>query len=337
MKVGVFITNQHHVDKDMVSALDEQFAMVRLARDKGWDSVFTGQHYLNEGNNQQLQPVPFLARLQAEAGHMTCGLGILLIPLHNPVYIAETVASLDVICRGNFIFGVGMGYVQREFDAFRVPMEERVKRFTGHLELVKRLWREESVTHEDASTRLVNVRMNLRPVQKPHPPIWVAANQDAAVRRAARMGDAWMLNPHATLETLVRQMVLFRAERRSAGLGEPHAVPCIREIVCARSRSEALELAGPYLAAKYRDYTKWGQNEAMPGGDSIDQPLQALMRERFVIGSPEECYRQLEPYWKQVGADHFIFRCHWAGMPLSAALASMRLISDELLPALKKQ
>jgi alkanesulfonate monooxygenase SsuD/methylene tetrahydromethanopterin reductase-like flavin-dependent oxidoreductase (luciferase family) len=75
----------------------------------------------------------------------------------------------------------------------------------------------------------------------------------------------------------------------------------------------------------------------MPGGDSIDQPLQALMRERFVIGSPEECYRQLEPYWKQVGADHFIFRCHWAGMPLSAALASMRLISDELLPALKKQ
>lgn len=336
MKIGVFITNQHQLDKDMVSALDEQFAMVRLARDKGWDSVFTGQHYLNEGNNQQLQPVPFLARLQAEAGHMTCGLGILLIPIHNPVYIAETVASLDVICRGNFIFGVGMGYVQREFDAFRVPIEERVKRFTGHLELVKRLWRGEPVTHEDESTKLVNVRMNLRPVQKPHPPIWVAANQDAAVRRAARVGDAWMLNPHATLETLARQIALFRAERQAAGLGVPHAVPCVREIVCARNQAEALELAGPYLAAKYHAYTQWGQNEAMPGGDSIDQPLQMLMKDRFVIGSPEDCYRQLEPYWKQVGADHLIFRCHWAGMPLSAALASMRLISEELLPALKK-
>ena len=77
--------------------------MVRLARDKGWDSLFTGQHYLNEGDNQQLQIVPFLARLQAEAGEMTLGLGILLINLHNPVYVAETVATMDVLCRGNFV------------------------------------------------------------------------------------------------------------------------------------------------------------------------------------------------------------------------------------------
>jgi len=336
MKVGVFITNQNFLDKDMVSALDEQFAMVRLARDKGWDSLFTGQHYLNGGNNKQLQAVPFLARLQAEAGHMTCGLGVLLVPIHNPVYIAETIASLDIICRGNFVFGVGLGYREEEFDAFRVPMTQRVKRFTRHLELIKRLWTEESVTHEDESCKLVNVRMNLRPVQTPHPPIWVAANQDVAVRRAARVGDAWMLNPHATLPTLVRQMALFREERKVAKLPPPHAIPCVREIVCARNRKEALELAGPYLTAKYEAYTKWGQDEAMPGGDTIDQPLEALITDRFIIGSPEDCYRQLEPYWKQAGANHLIFRAHWAGMPLGSALYSMRMISDELLPALRK-
>src|SRR5262249_5859234 len=84
MKVGLFITNQQTLDTDMVSALDEQFAMVRLARDCGWDSLFSGQHYLNEGNNKQLQTVPLLARLAAEAGEMTIGLGILLLNLHNP-------------------------------------------------------------------------------------------------------------------------------------------------------------------------------------------------------------------------------------------------------------
>jgi alkanesulfonate monooxygenase SsuD/methylene tetrahydromethanopterin reductase-like flavin-dependent oxidoreductase (luciferase family) len=267
---------------------------------------------------------------------MTCGIGILLVPIHNPVYIAETIASLDVICRGNFIFGVGLGYVQKEFDAFQVPIEQRVKRFTSHLALIKRLRSEESVSYEDESTKLVNVRMNIRPVQKPHPPIWVAANQDVAVRRAARVGDAWMLNPHATLETLVRQMGIFREERKAAKLGPPHAVRCVREIVCARSKAEALEMAGPYLAAKYQAYTKWGQDDAMPGGDSIDQPLQKLIQDRFVIGSPEDCYRELEPYWKQAGVNHLIFRCHWAGMPVSSALRSMRLISDELLPALRK-
>ena len=86
MKVGLFVTNQQYLTTDMVSALDDQIAMVRLVRDKGWDSLFSGQHYLNEGNNQQLQIVPFLARLIPEAGEMQVGLGILLLNLHNPVY-----------------------------------------------------------------------------------------------------------------------------------------------------------------------------------------------------------------------------------------------------------
>ena len=89
MKVGLLVTNQQTLDTDMVSALGEQIAMVRLARDRGWNSILSGQHYLNEGDNKQLQTVPFLARLAAEAGEMTIGLGILLLNLHNPVYTAE--------------------------------------------------------------------------------------------------------------------------------------------------------------------------------------------------------------------------------------------------------
>src|ERR1043166_775782 len=68
MKVGIFITNQHRLATDMVGALEEQFVMVRHARDRGWDSLMTGQHYLNEGDNKQLQAVPLLARLPAGAG-----------------------------------------------------------------------------------------------------------------------------------------------------------------------------------------------------------------------------------------------------------------------------
>lgn len=71
MKVGVYITNQHHLNKDMVDALEEQIVMVHHARDREWDSLFSGQHYLNEGNNKQLQIVPFLARLMPEADEMT--------------------------------------------------------------------------------------------------------------------------------------------------------------------------------------------------------------------------------------------------------------------------
>ena len=336
MKAGIFLTNQHYLDTDMVSALDDQIAMVHLARDRGWDSLFSGQHYLNEGNNKQLQIVPFLARLMAEAGEMTTGLGVLLINLHNPVYVAETVATLDTIARGNFVFGVGLGYRGVEFDAFRVPKGSRVARFEECLDLVRRLLSGEAVTHESEVCKLDGVRMNIRPVQRPAPPVWIAANSDAAVRRAARLGDAWFVNPHSTMDTIRRQMELYRTELEAAGKPFPKELPVIKEIFCAKDRATALELAGPYLAGKYKDYASWGQDDAMPEDETFDQSFDDLIRGRFVLGSPEECYEQLRPYWEEVGANHLVFRTHWAGMPLATALHSMRMISDELLPALRK-
>lgn len=336
MKVGLFLTNQHHLDKDMVGALDEQITMVHAARDAGWDSLFSGQHYLNEGDNQQLQLVPFLARLIPEAGNMQIGLGVLLLNLHNPVYVAETVASLDVIAGGRLVFGVGLGYRAIEFDAFAVPRGRRVERFEEYLSLVQRLWTEDAVTHHSETCSLDAVRMNLRPVQRPRPPLWIAANNDRAIRRAARLGDTWFVNPHSTLATIRRQLGLYRNELDVLGKPFPRELPIIKEIFCARDRAAAMEQAGPYLLAKYRDYAKWGQDDAMPEDESFDKDFEALLEDRFILGSPEECYRQLEPYWAELGVTHLCLRTHWAGMPLATALGSMQLIGSELLPALQR-
>ena len=301
MKVGLFITNQHHRDADMVSALGDQVTMVHHARDRGWDSLFTGHHYLNEGNNKQLQIVPFIARLIPEAGEMTTGLGILLLNLHNPVYVAETIASLDIIARGNFVFGIGLGYREVEFDAFNVPKGKRVARMVECLELVRRLWTEDSVTHHGETCRLDAVRMNIRPVQRPSPPVWVAANNDPAIRRAARIGDTWMINPHSTTATIRRQLVLYREALDAAGKPFPRELPCIKEVVCARDRRTAIEIAGPWLLGKYRDYAKWGQDAAMPDDESFDKDFDELLADRFILGSPEECLEQLRPYVEEIG------------------------------------
>jgi alkanesulfonate monooxygenase SsuD/methylene tetrahydromethanopterin reductase-like flavin-dependent oxidoreductase (luciferase family) len=318
----------------MVTAFEDQIAMIHMARDAGWDSLFSGQHYLNEGNNQQLQLVPLLARLSAEVGEMTVGLGVLLINLHNPVYVAETVATLDVIAKGNFVFGVGLGYRDVEFDAFNVPRGKRVARFEECFELVKRLWTEDSLSHDGETCKLDGVRMNIRPVQKPYPPIWVAANNDRAVARAARIGDAWFINPHSTLDTIRRHLGLYRSELAAHGKQFPAEMPAIKEVYCARDRATAIELAGPYLYGKYKDYAEWGQDGAMPEEESFDKDFEELIEGRFVLGSPDDCYEQLRPYWEEFGVNHLSIRTHWAGMPTETALASIRLISDELLPAL---
>ena len=335
MKVGVFLTNQHPPGSDMVSALEDQYVMTRLARDRGWDAVATGQHYLSEGMSQ-LQLVPFLARLAAEAGHMTGIAGIMLAGLHNPVEVAECIASLDVVWRGNFVFGVGLGYRDVEFDAFKVPKGRRVRRFEECLDVVKRLWAEDKVSVDNDVCTLSNVTLTCRPVQRPHPPVWVAANSDSAVRRAARVGDTWVVNPHDTTATIKRQMTLYRAELARLGKPFPRVLPFFKEIFCARDTRTALEMAGPYLAQKYRAYASWGQDAVLPGGETFQQPFESLLRDRFVLGSPEECYEQLRPCWEEVGANFLVLRTHWSGMPPGHALASMRLISDELLPARRR-
>ncbi len=125
-------------------------------------------------------------------------------------------------------------------------------------------------------------------------------------------------------------------ELEATGKRGPRDLPMIKEVYCAKDRASALEMAGPYLLAKYRDYAKWGQDKVMPDNEDFGRSFEELIAGRFILGSPEQCYEQLQPYWKEFGVNHIVIRTHWAGMPLSTALASMRLISDELLPALHR-
>ncbi|MCH8078105.1 MAG: LLM class flavin-dependent oxidoreductase [SAR324 cluster bacterium] len=336
MKIGIILNNQSHLPADLVKNLDGQMAMVRAARDGGWDAFLASMHYLNDGDVVALQQVPLLARLQAEAGDMTMGVAIFLLNLHNPVYTAETMATLDVIARGRFVLGIGLGYRDVEFDAFGVPKGQRVRRFTEYLDVIKRLWAGEAVSYEAPGCRLNEVRLNLLPVQRPRPPLWMAANHDNAVRRAARLGDCWYINPHATFATNRRQMGLYVAERRAAGLAMPSEVPCRKEIFCAETRQQALEMAAPFMGEKYRIYSRWGQDKVMPEDERLDLPFEELLKDRFVIGTPEDCHGQLRPYWEELGVTTFVFRTHFIGMPIENALHSMKLISSELLPELRK-
>ena len=334
IRAGVFLAHQQPPERDPLEALEEQLSLVRTARDGGLDSVFAGQHHL-AASLAHIQPLPWLARVAAEAGDMTVGTGVHLLALHHPVDTAEAYAALDVVTGGRSVLGVGLGYRQVEYDAFGVPPEEKVRRFTENLRIVEGLWRGEAVTADLPWCRLDGVRATFRPAQRPRPPIWMAANADGAVRRAARLADTWMINPHATRATVARQLDLFHAERAAAGRGPVTELPLIREVFCAPTREQALELATPYLARKYEVYADWGQDRVMPGTESFRVGYDDLSRDRFVVGSPEDCTAALLPWRDELGVDHFVFRTDWAGMPVEAARTSLDLLAREVVPALR--
>jgi alkanesulfonate monooxygenase SsuD/methylene tetrahydromethanopterin reductase-like flavin-dependent oxidoreductase (luciferase family) len=274
-----------------------------------------------------LQPVPLLARLAAEAGDLRVGAGILLLPLLNPVEVAEEAATLDVLTGGRFVLGVGLGYRDEENAAFGVPAE-RVRVFREKLDVVRRLLEGEEVTASGPGYRLEGARLAPLPLQRPRPPIWMAANSDAAVRRAARLADTWFVNPHASVAEIERQVALFRAERGS----DPEELPMLREVCIAPTEEEALAVARPYLAPKYEAYVNWGQSDVLPPTDSLRREWDELRTGRFIVGTPETAAEQIRAL-SELGVTELVLRVQWPGMPQRDVLRSLELLATEVLPS----
>jgi len=332
VQFGLFLSGQHPAGASAIAALREHVEQVELARELGLSSVWAGQHFLSHPF-QMFQSVPLLARVAAAAEEMTVGTAILLLTSLNPVEVAENAATLGAIAAGRFVLGVGFGYRAAENAAFGV-VGGRGDLFERKLDVVRRLLAGESVTASGEGFELVDARLALVP--DPAPPIWVAANNDRAVRRAARLGDAWFVNPHTRLDELERQMHLFRAEREACGLPAAASTPVLKEVCVAATDEEALEVAGPYLKNKYDAYVDWGQSEVLPEGDTLRREFAELTAGgRFVLGSPETCTAILSDHVDRLGADHFVCRLQWPGMPQRHVLNSMRLLAQEVLPALR--
>ncbi len=336
IKFGASIQPQHPRSESAVKRFQESVELTHLLRNAGFDSISCGHHYLAPPY-QSPQLVPTMARLVPESSDMRIVLGILLLPLYSPADVAETVATLDIISGGRVVFGVGLGYRDIEYEAFNVDRQHRVSRFLESLELVKRLWTEDDITFEGKHFRLTGGTSTVRPIQKPYPPIWIAANNDGMVRRAGRLGHPWFLNPHATLTTLERQMGIYREGLEQGGNPMPGELPIIKELHVARTHEEAVRVAGPYMESKYRSYADWGQDRVLPGEEDFRVSFEELARDRFVVGSVEEVIQQIEEHHQRLGANHFIFRVHWPGMEAYHAYRVVELMGDHVLPYFRRK
>src|SRR5262249_34581186 len=209
MQFGLMMRAQFPRGDDMEARFRELAEQARLANTLGYASITKGMHY-SAAPWQDFQQFPFLCRIMAEAPNLRVNFGLILLSLHKPLDIAEQIATADVMSGGKVIFGVALGYREVEYLAFGTTQKERVNRFEENLLAVKRLWTEDVVTMTGSHFTLKDAALGSRPVQKPHPPIWIGANADPAIRRAARLGDCWYVNPHNRIDTIVRQVEVYK-------------------------------------------------------------------------------------------------------------------------------
>ncbi|MBI4529583.1 MAG: LLM class flavin-dependent oxidoreductase [Deltaproteobacteria bacterium] len=306
---------------------------VRIADAAGFHAFSMGEHY-NIPGLQRLHQVPALARLCAEIKQCAVGTAATLLGLRHPVTVANELASLDVLNDGKSFFAFGLGYRDEELNAFNLTKGERFRRFIEGIEIIRKLWTEDDVSFEGREFRLKHVTVDPKPLQKPRPPIWIAANSDRAVRRAATLGDGWLIGPHSAIPELERQVMIFRESWSSAAKsGEPD-FPVIRETFVARTRREAVEKARPCLEQLYRTiYVQWRQNEAMTDPNELRWDFDRLAKNRFILGSAEECVDQIQELQERLGSRMMLVRFDWTpGLSQEEIVGAMRLFGDRVIP-----
>ncbi|MDP7386741.1 MAG: LLM class flavin-dependent oxidoreductase [Nitrospinota bacterium] len=306
---------------------------VVLAEELGFESVFISEHHLVD-NGYFPSVMPFCAALAARTSRIKLGTAVVLLPLHNPFAVAEDSAVVDNLSKGRFILGLGVGYRQEEFDAFGVPLKQRGARFAEGVPLVRRLLSEENVTHEGRFWNLKDVTMTPRPVQKPCPPIWIAAKQEATIRRAARIGDEWFGDPVTPYKILKERMVAYRDELAKVGRPfEDLENPLFKEAFVGDTTDQAWEDSKDGTLYNYKEYLSWGHLQDDEGREVRDfNEAMETLRRRFIIGSPRHVINECERYSEELGIRHFIFRMQGPVTPHEKVIRSIRLMGEEVIP-----
>jgi alkanesulfonate monooxygenase SsuD/methylene tetrahydromethanopterin reductase-like flavin-dependent oxidoreductase (luciferase family) len=320
MKVGLFINTQFPEGVNVAQQIPAIVEQVRAAREAGFASLWFPHHWLTHPM-QMLQLVPVMGYVAAHAGDMTIGPNILILPPLNPMHVAEEAATLDVLTGGKFILGVGLGYRQPEFDAFGVPLSERAPRFNEAIPLMRRLWAEDRVSHQGRFYTVNDAGISIKPVRAGGPPIYIAAQAETPVKRAARIGDAWLIVNSSGLGKIAPLMQTYRAALKEFGR-TPREFPITVECYVGERHATAHEECRAPLEYKYNAYAAWGLE------DRTSSSFEDFARDRFIIGDKISVAEEIARYREILGVDHFIMRCQWPGLSVERTLGSIKRLGE---------
>jgi alkanesulfonate monooxygenase SsuD/methylene tetrahydromethanopterin reductase-like flavin-dependent oxidoreductase (luciferase family) len=303
----------------------------------GYDNVWLTEHHFTEYAYNPAS-LSMAAAIAAVTTKIRIGTFVLLLPFLHPVRAAEDITLADIVSDGRFDIGVGMGYTHDEFNALCMDRSERAPRFVESIELLRRLFTEDKVTFNGKFTQTKELTLMPKPVQQPHPPLWIGARGPKAIRRAAELGANLMttLGPDPAplyLETLAK-------------LGHDPSkfkIAQLRMVYCAESEDQAWEDIQEHLAHVFGYYERVLGEAADVEGD--DQPLpfkrpedirtSAMADGAIMAGTPQQVAEKLDAFCTEFTCTDFISSTHFAGIDPKKSSRSNELFAKHVIPAFR--
>lgn len=300
---------------------------VLRAEELGYDSLFVVEHHFT-GNSQVSASLNLLSFLAGRTQRMRLGTAVVVLPWHNPVLLAEQVATLDLLSGGRFDFGVGKGYRDAEFASFCIPKPEASERFDECMDILRKAWTtSDRFSHHGKHWTFRNIVVEPRPVQEPHPPFWMGAGSPEAIRRAGREGYNLLLDQIATIELTIERVAIYRAEIERQGqrfdgmrVGVTRAVQIVRS---EEERKSAFTLRRKTLAAIGALARGPGAERYQNAESFADADLAA--ENAALIGTPEEIIVQLRQL-ERGGVEYVLL------IDSSGSINTLRTFASEIMP-----
>ena len=321
MKVGVLQFFSWSRRIPLVEVYARAFSRIEVMEQTGYDCVWLAEHHFN---TYSVCPSTTLMGMQvaARTKRLRIGTAVTLAGFYHPLRLAEELALLDILSGGRLYWGAGRGYDATEFRAFSVLPEESAERMRECVEIVLAAFRDGRVNHRGKHWTFEDVEVLPKPLQRPHPPVWLAASSPESVVRAAESGFSILMDPHSPHAEIGRKHALYRDTLASHGHEYAgREIPIARMIAVAPTDAGAIEVA--------RAGAQWtlGSYAKMPGTPA--DPRAAVDRyvsEVVIHGSPQRMVDEIQALRESIGLDSLMCA------PLSHE--SFMLFTEQVLPKL---
>jgi len=311
---------------DYPSLYAAHLRQIAWAETIGYDDVWlTEHHFCSDGHAPSI--LPLAAAVAATTRRIRIGTGVLLLPLHHAVRVAEDAATIDILANGRFELGVGVGYRPQEFAGLGYQTRERATRTDEGLEVIRRLWSGEPVDYAGQHYRLDGVRLSPLPVQRP-PPLWVGGFAPAAARRAARLGDGYL----GTGDMVVQARAFCDEWERLQRPGRPRLAGGHFWLVVARNPARTFAAIAPHVLYQIAVYNQWLSDAGQTLFPAVETAEQ--LRELGILHcvGPQEAVDLIADYRAATGIERYYTWTVPPGYPVDAMDEHLALFASEVIP-----
>ncbi len=276
-------------------AYDEFVAAIQSAESMGYHSIFLVEHHFT-GAAQVSASLNLLTYLAAKTSTIRLGTAVIVVPWHNPVLLAEQAATVDLLSNGRLDFGVGKGYRPNEFHGFCVPLEEAGERFEESMGLIRKAFvAEERFSWHSERWDFEDIVVEPSPVQRPHPPLWLAAGRPDSLRKAAGDGYSLLLDQFATFEVALERFHIYRDAVEAAGrVFDPMTVALARAVDIIDSEDERDDAIARRIDALERmNRLARTADGSYVSSMASDPDLRKAAERGALIGTPDEIVERI--------------------------------------------